>query len=239
MTTLDKVIEMQRNGLSDADIATQLRNEGVSPSEIDDSLNQAKIKNAVSPSETITPPATQQQGMQGMQTSIMATKEQQKQEIPTTQPQQNTTNATQAPAPEIYPPQEPTNEQPQENYYQQTPQTYSQQDYYMPQGGTDTETISEIAEQVATEKINDYKKKIGDVITFKNTIQDRVDDIDDRLRRIEKNIDKLQEAVIGKVGELGESNAIIHKDLDNLHDTVSKLMDPLIDNYNELKKISK
>jgi len=130
-------------------------------------------------------------------------------------------------------------EAPQDDYYTQTPQAYSQQDYYAPQGGMDTETISEIAEQVATEKLNEYKKKTGDIISFRNTIQDKVNDIDDRLKRIEATIDKLQQAIIGKIGEFGESNAAIHKDLDNLHGTVSNLMNPLIDNINELKKISK
>ena len=109
----------------------------------------------------------------------------------------------------------------------------------MPPGGMDTETISEIAEQVATEKLNEFRKKTGDLVSFKNSIQERVGDIDDRLKRIESSIDKLQQAIIGKIGEFGESNAAIHKDLDNLHGTVSKLMNPLIDNVNELKKIAK
>jgi len=103
----------------------------------------------------------------------------------------------------------------------------------------DTETISEIAEQVATEKLENYKTKVGDVVSFKNQIQDKVDDMDDRLKRIENGIEQLQQAVIGKMAEFGESSAMIHKDLDNLHGTVSKLMDPLIDNVKEMKKLSK
>ena len=74
---------------------------------------------------------------------------------------------------------------------------------------------------------------------WKNTIQDKVEDIDDRLKRIESSIDKLQQSIIGKIGEFGENYATIHKDLDNLHGTVSKLMNPLIDNYRELKKLAK
>ena len=100
-------------------------------------------------------------------------------------------------------------------------------------------TISEIAEQVVIEKLNEFKKKTGDLVSFKNSIQTNVADIDERLKRIENSIDKLQQAVIGKIGEFGESNAMIHQDLDNLHGTVSKLMNPLIDNYNELRKLAK
>ncbi|MDH3353544.1 MAG: hypothetical protein OEL87_03785 [Nanoarchaeota archaeon] len=250
MTTLDRIIEMQQKGGSDTEIMAQLQNEGISPSEINDSLNQARIKNAVSPPEgTPTQPTPVVANPQGMQASIMATPTEQAplpQEMSPSQPMAHEMDGQQPMAPpmtptqpEIYQPQEQMGEQPQDDYYQQTPQAYSQQDYYAPQGGMDTETISEIAEQVATEKINDYKRKTGDIVSFKETIQNKVDDIDDRLKRIEANIDKLQQAIIGKVGELGESNAMIHKDLDNLHGTVSKLMDPLIDNYNELKKISK
>jgi len=130
----------------------------------------------------------------------------------------------QTPTPEVYPPQEtyPPQEQqppePPEDYYTQTPQAYPSQDYYAPQGAVDAETISEIAEQVVTEKLDDFKKKTGDLASFKISIQDKVADIDDRLKRIENSIDKLQHAVVGKIGEFGESNAMIHKDLDNLHD---------------------
>jgi uncharacterized protein YukE len=255
MATLEKVMEMQQQGISDAEISTQLRNDGVSSTEIDNSLNQAKIKNAVSPPAGITPG---QKPIEGMQASIMPKQpEPVAQTPPQAQPIAEDLSARlssaaqevesedfppqqQAPPPEVYPPQEGVApEQPQDDYYQQTPQAYSQQDYYAPQAGMDTETISEIAEQVATEKLNNYKKKIGDIASFKNNIQDKVNNIDDRLKRIEESIDKLQQAIIGKIGEFGESNAAIHKDLDNLHGTVSKLMNPLIDNYNELKKIPK
>jgi len=253
MVTLDKVIEMQKQGVSDADISTQLQNEGIPAAEINDSLNQAKIKNAVSPPEGT--PQAQMPG-QEMQASIMqnppagqpptaqppATQppaQPMAQEI-SEQPPMGQPPAPAMPAPEIYPPQgqEAPGVQPQDDYYTQTPQAYGQ-DYYAPQSGMDTETISEIAEQVVTEKLNEFKKKTGDIVSFRNTTEDKVNDIDDRLKRIESTIDKLQQAIIGKIGEFGESNAMIHKDLDNLHGTVSNLMNPLIDNINELKKISK
>lgn len=275
MATLDRVIQMQQQGTSDADITSQLQKEGISSVEINDSINQAKIKNAVSPPEMGTAPAP---GQQGMQASMM----------PGT-PEQGVTQAPpvqEVPAPEVYPPQgqappapaappqdqyaaqAPPAQAPaaypqdqgyapqdqyaaqpaypqdqyaaqpaQDDYYQATPQAYSEQDYYAGGGGAaSTETISEIAEQVATEKLNNYKKKVGDIVSFKNNIQDKVNDIDDRLKRIESTIDKLQQAIIGKIGEFGESNAMIHKDMENLHGTVSKLMNPLVDTYNELKK---
>ena len=253
MATLDKVIALQGQGLSDTQISTQLQNEGVAAAEIDNSINQAKVKNAVSP------PAGQATGPTAdMQASIMqqgqpgqaAAPQGQPAPMPPAQPGMPPAQpAGQAPGPEVYPPQgqpgaeapplqEYQEAAPQDDYYAQTPQAYGD-DYYAPQAGAmDTETISEIAEQVATEKLNEFKTKTGDIASFKNNIQDKVNDIDDRLKRIEGSIDKLQQAIIGKIGEFGESNAMIHKDLDNLHGTVSNLMNPLVDNLNELKKMS-
>lgn len=248
MDVLEKVMDMQRDGMNDDEISKKLQNEGISPNDIDDSLNQARIKAAVSapapgaeagvppaqaPPIQQAPPVGGPSNQPGMQASMMV----------------ENGPAGEAPlpaAPEVYPPQNqqqeyyPPQEQGQDYYYPETPQAYPTEDYYAPQGGgMDTETISEIAEQVATEKLNEFKAKTGDLVAFKNTIQEKVEDIDDRLKRIEKSIDQLQQAIIGKIGEFGESNSMIHKDLDNLHGTVSKLMGPLIDNYNELKKIAR
>jgi hypothetical protein len=234
MATLDKVTEMQKQNKTDAEIITQLQNEGISPAEINDAINQAQIKNAVSPP---TPSESQE-----MQPSIT-----------TQSPAATPTPAAQSQIPEIYPPQdqtqptpenylpEPQIQQPQEaqEYYQPTPQAYPEQDYYSQKGSLETETISEIAEQVVTEKLEDYKSKVGDIASFKNQLQGQVNDIDDRLKRIESSIQQLQNTILGKIGEFGENYAMVHKDLDNLHGTVSKLMNPLIDNVNEMKKLSK
>ncbi|MFH0808430.1 MAG: hypothetical protein V1888_02335 [archaeon] len=246
MTTLDRIIEMQRQNISDSEISIQLQNEGISPTEINDSFNQAKIKNAVSPTSIISTP-------EGMQPSMMSMGSMQKQiQTPTTAPraqeayqpqqfpQQQDEYYQQTRAPVTTPRiQETYQPQQQDEYYQQTPQAYQGQDYYEQQGSLGPETISEIAEQVVTEKLENYKANVGDIVSFKNQIQNKVEDIDDRLKRIESSIDKLQQAIIGKIGEFGESSAMIHKDLDNLHGTVAKLMNPLIDNINEIKRRSK
>jgi len=86
--------------------------------------------------------------------------------------------------------------------------------------------------------MEDLKKKIGNLPSFKNEIKEKIADLDERLKRIENSIEKLQNSVIGKVGEFGENTAMIHKDLENLHGTMSKMMNPLMDNYKELKRIA-
>jgi len=260
MATLDNVMEMQKQGMQDADIAKKLTDEGTSPQEINDALNQAKVKAAVSqdifpepqqmPAAPQAPQVPAEQGqpeqpgqpmaqeMQGMEQSMMQ---------PGAMPPPGETPAEGMP-PEQMPaapqaPQVPPAEQAQaqpgqpEQYYPETPQAYPQEAYYPGQAAITPDTVTEIAEQIVSEKFREFKEKVGDISTFKTNIEERIKDLGDRLKRIEDSIDKLQQAVIGKIGEFGETASHVHQDLDNLHNTVSKLMNPLIDNYKELKKI--
>jgi tetrahydromethanopterin S-methyltransferase subunit G len=242
MATLDRVTQMQTSGMTDEQISSQLQQEGIAPQEVMDALGQAKIKSAVSdnpntgvvqqtqaiPQLQANPPVT---GTQGMQTSIT-----------------EQATAAQAPLP-------PTEQAYQGQQYQETQSTQGQDDQYAgyyPEAGAyqegyyqqpmmDTETITQIAEQVVAEKFKDFTKETGDLVSFKTTTQDKIADIDSRLKRIEKTIDKLQQAIIQKIGDFGESNAAIQKDIENLHETTSKLMNPLIDNYRAIteKKTNK
>jgi len=47
MTTLDRVMQLKSQAVPDNNIAWQLQQEGVSPKEIQDAMNQAQIKNAI------------------------------------------------------------------------------------------------------------------------------------------------------------------------------------------------
>jgi hypothetical protein len=212
MGVLEKVMKMQKKGVSDSEIIKKLREQGVSPQEITDALGQSKVKNAVSEEAH---QAYENQATENMQQSIM-------------QPQ----DLEQAPPQHEQAPQ-------QEQYYAETPQAYTGEEYYPQQSALDTETITEIAEQIVSEKFSEFNKKTGDLSSFKENTLEKLKDLDERLKRIEDSINRLQQAVIGKIGEFGENTETIHKDLDNLHSTVSKLMNPLIDNYKELKKIAK
>jgi DNA-binding transcriptional MerR regulator len=217
---LQKVAQLQAQGMQDADIIKQLQAEGVPPKDIGDAINQVKIKQAVGPEQT-TP-------TQDMQQSIMQPQEQQMQQaLPAEQIQQQT------------PMQTPQEQAAYDQAYYQTPQAYPQQAYYPQAGGFDTETISEIADQIVTEKLQEQNEKTGDISAFKSSTEEQLENLSQRLEQIEASIEQLQQAVIAKIGEFGQTGEYIKKDLNNLHNTVSKLMNPLIDNYKELKKISK
>jgi hypothetical protein len=215
MGTLETIIQMQQNGMTDPQIVATLQQQGISPKDINDGINQAKIKTAVSDPQVPQEPSQEQYPIEQQ----AGTPE---------QPQQQEAYAPQ-PEPQVDPNQQ------QEQYYQATPQAYSGQEYYQ-QGAYNTETITEIAEQVFTEKFKQFTEKTGDLAEFKNSTQDKIAEFDQRLKRIESTIDEIQKAIIQKIGEFGEDASTIKRDLNNLHDTTSKLMNPLIDNYRAIQE---
>jgi hypothetical protein len=214
MAILDQVIQMQQEGRTNPEILRSLEEQGISAKEVNDAINQAQIKGALNEST-----------MENQEQPSVMTGE---------IPQQETQMPQQAPQA----PQVPV--QPQEDYYAQTPQGYDQN--YNAGGygaGTvDPDSVTEIAQQVVEEEFKNYKKKTGDMAAFKTSTDSKLEELGNRIKRLEATIDKIQQAVIQKVGEFGENTNYIRKDLENLHNTTSKLMNPLIDNLNATTKHS-
>ncbi len=231
MATLDRVTQLQTSGMTDEQISSQLQQEGIGPQEVMDAISQAKIKSAVTDNpnagivqQTQSIPqlqATQPTTTQGMQASISEQTPVAAAPLPPTEQAYQGQQYAEAPAAQGQ----------ADGYASYYPETGAYQEGYYQQPMMDTETITQIAEQVVTEKFKNFAKETGDLVSFKTTTQDKISDIDSRLKRIEKTIDKLQQAIIQKIGDFGESNASIQKDIENLHETTSKLMNPLIDNY--------
>lgn len=215
MTDITRIIQMQQQGMSDSDIVSALRNEGVSPKEISDSLAQAKIKIAVNQEPNYAPSYQESYSSAPQETQYAEP-----------QPQQQYQQEY-APQPQY------TEYSGQQQYIDQ-----NQQQYSYDQGQMSVETISEIVERILSEKLKEINMKVKQTSDFKIRAEEDLRDLKERLKRIESNIDTLQRTIIGKVGEFGQSTTLIHKDLENLHGTVSKLMNPLVDNYNEMKKIN-
>jgi len=213
MALLDQVIEMQKGGMTSSQIFANLSEQKISPKEIQDALNQAQIKNALNENTMATQTGEQQSIMSGA--------------------------AAPAPQEPIAPvPQEQAPQAAPQDYYTQTPDAYNQGYDSGGYGAAsfDSDSISEISQQVVDEGFKQYKKKTGDMVSFKNSTEEKLGDLSSRLERLEKTIDKLQSAIIQKVGEFGENTAYIRKDLESLHNTTSQLMNPLIDNLNAAKK---
>lgn len=88
----------------------------------------------------------------------------------------------------------------QQNPPQQEAQ-YPQYQYDSYSSGISSDNISEIAEQIMLEQLSPLKNKIEQSLEFRNIIETKMNYIDERLKRIENTIDRLQLSILQKVGE--------------------------------------
>ena len=93
--------------------------------------------------------------------------------------------------------EQPQQQVPQEQEYQYQDQQYSS---YQPMS-VSPDTISEVAEQVVAEKLGPIATRVEKLFDQKATFEAQIQYLDDRLKRIEKIIDRLQLSLLQKVGE--------------------------------------
>jgi len=269
MGVLEKIMELKRRGSPDNEIINTLREQGISPKEINDALNQAKIKKAISPEES---------NKSRMEPSILGPEgaEPPPRELPTegrvsdvditpiasssrTYPPKKAPVSMDIseqeyvpkPAEESYPSQEQQYPQPpqylpegysdsQQPQYQTgypSQEYYPQQEYGYPTAGiSDTDTLIEIAEQVFFEKIKPIQKQIEDLNELKVLAQTKIENISERLKRIESNIDRLQSEILEKVGSYGRGLENVKREMGMVQDSFGKIVNTLADKTEEKRK---
>ena len=246
MALLDQIIEMKRQGMPSSQIMQNLREQGISPREINDVLSQSEIKAEIDfqkfpeyqqqsgqfmqPMQSLQPAQSFQNPIEEMQPSLgtqppmaseQLTQNQNQEQFP--QPEQYSEYQEYAP-PQAYPGYQP---------YQE----YQYQEYQPPQA-TDIETINDIASQLVEEKTKSLKKELDNAIKFKSNSEEKIKEIDKRLTKIESTLEELQLAIIRKIGGYGEDIKNISKEMRANQETFSKIIDPFTDNIRELQKIT-
>jgi ribosomal protein L12E/L44/L45/RPP1/RPP2 len=218
MPLTNEIKQMQQQGQSDSEIATALKGRGLSDKDISTALSQAEIKQAVSP-----PQEAPQQAAQAAQTQQETPQPVQTQQISQAQPEMqpsmldgpsSETNQPQQTQPKAQQQYEPPTPQQTQQYAQQSydaypqppqsaqPQSYdSYQPYQSASGGTSSDVVTEISEQVVAEALGPLKRKLEKNIDLKTSFETKLSNLDDRLKSIEKIIDRLQLSILQKVGE--------------------------------------
>ena len=211
MTVLEKVLELKKEGIPEIETIAKLKNEGISPMEINDAINQSKIKEAVS--------GEQENSTKGMVPSIMEQGEEKtKEETYTPSPAQSSEENYQDYAyqenqeTENYPPQS-------EEYYEEDPQGVSQEEGIE----IDSETMIEVAEQVFSEKIKKIEEDLRNLKEFKIIASPNLKDLEERIKRIEKNFDKMQIAILERVGSFGRNVNSLKKEIGMVEDSFEKM----------------
>lgn len=217
MAALERVMEMKGQGMPDSDIIDALRQEGISPREINEALSQSQIKYAVDGTQEM----DQQTPESAMQEGYSKSSFQEYSEAPS--PDSGEAMQMQPPTQEYYP-----EYQPQQGGYQE----YQQQQPF------DIETISEMIEQSIEEKNDVLKKQISSFTKFREDSMIQIEQMNARLQKIENTITDLQMSIIRKVGEYGQDIHTIAREMQETQNTFSKIVNPLTDSIQELRSLS-
>ncbi len=223
MTLINTIKNLKERGMSNNQIIQLLKERNYKPQEINNALQQASIKSAIS-----TPQQTDNQS-QEMQTAP-APEPQPPQQPPTSQTQNQYTQPAESQAEQMQmnsPSPTQNQQQPEtEEYIPQTPaQDYSYYDQYSPQSSG---TVNDIAEEIIEEKIQEIRKNLEKLGRFQTSTKRKISNLDNRLKKIEKTIEDLQQKIIGKIGNYGEAIENIKEDMNMMQDSFSKALDPLI-----------
>jgi hypothetical protein len=92
--------------------------------------------------------------------------------------------------------------------------------------GMSSETVTEIAEQIISEKLTAVTKSITTIDVFRDNVQRIVNSLDERLKQVESVIDELKSAIIKKFGEVGENVEAIKNEMGMVQDSFSKVVKP-------------
>ena len=217
---------------SDQEMIGRMKEKGVAPKEINDALNRQKIKSAVS---------ADTKDNEEMETSIMMPE----------RPVQLPTEGGDVREEDIAPPQIMARERdrspkaiemgeesyvpkPQEETYTPSqeysvPQGYAPQEYYDEYtpgigGITDADTMIEISEQVFSEKIKHIQKQAEEMNEFRTLAETKIEHISSGLKRIETVIDRLQAAILEKVGAYGRGVEGIKKEMSMMRESFGKMV---------------
>jgi len=119
-----------------------------------------------------------------------------------------------------YAPEEQAAYQPQEQQYAQA----EQQQYAQGASGINADTVMEMADQVFSDKIKKFQKILDATSEAAILLQTKFENISERLKKIEGTIDRLQIAILEKVGSYGQNLESIKKEMGMMQDSFSKMI---------------
>ena len=157
--------------------------------------------------------------------NAVAGNEEMEQSIMPPPPQRNVVQKTQEIEPESPYPVYEQEEQPQE---------YSQPSYESYYNESGTNEVIEVAEQVFSEKMRKTQKQLEEMQEFKT----RIEDIGERIKRMESIIDKLQISILDKIGSYGKNLESIKDEMSMMQDSFGKIINPFLDSTENIKKVS-
>jgi hypothetical protein len=204
MALLERINSMKQSGMNDSQIINTLSEEGIAPLQINEAFSQLKIKSAVA--DEMQPSSMSQKAQAVVQPSAV---------------EQNYAAPEQAYANQYA-------------YPQQTEQAYTDQGQYGDnvyyQQAMDIETVKDISKQIVEESMQKIKEELSSLSKMKSEIKFEMQDMENRLVKIETIIQEIQTSIIRKMGQYGEAIQNISSEVRATQDSFSKLINPILDN---------
>ena len=224
---------MRNQGMGDREISGVLQEKGLTPKTIDDAFNRLSIKNAIVPENEemdVPSPLPNKKNEETFQ-SFYTPKS--KEMVNSPEEVYSAPIIENPPAYEEYPSEEYSPQNSSEEYYPQEGYVESQETGY------NSDTFIEIAEQVFSEKIKKEQKQIEALNEFATLAETKISNNHERIKRIEIIIDKLQIAILEKIGSYGKNLESIKSEMEMMQDSFEKIVPRLHEANSKKRRASK
>lgn len=101
------------------------------------------------------------------------------------------------------------------------------------------EQIEEITEAIVAEKWEELTSQIGDIVMWKETVNNEVTSVKQEILRLEERFENLQKAVLEEVKGYNRNIKGIGSEMRALEQVLQKIIQPLTTNIKELSRITK
>ena len=245
---VSQVLAMRSQGLSNNQIIQNLQREGFKSHQIFDAMNQADLRASAHPATAQRPMPGQGMPPGRVEPLMSPYYEQQAQPWPGAgeQPQsdagedlfgqpgqegaEETFNMPSADSvPMIDPLAQP---QPMARYPSAGPSMPS------PGQGDSVDRIEEVAEAIIDEKWSELMKHIQKIVDWKQRVDSRIIEMENRFKSLEEEFNKLHESVIGKVQEYDQNIRDVGTEIKGMEKVFQKIIPELTTNVSELSKLT-
>jgi len=126
-----------------------------------------------------------------------------------------------------------------QEYYQGEEQYTQPVQQVIAQSSDTRERISEIAEAIIDEKWNELLITVQKIVEWKDKVEQRITVIEQQLKNISENSDRVQKAILEKVNDYNTTITDVNTELKALEKVFQKILPGFVENVNELSRITK
>ncbi len=105
-------------------------------------------------------------------------------------------------------------------------------------GSTPSTSNEELIEAIIDEKWNELVKDITKIIEWKSAAENRLGGMEQKLADLQNSFDKLQQAIIGKIGDYDKHILDVGAEIQAMEKVFSKVLPVFTQNVSELARIT-